>query len=252
MYGNERKKEIMEILSQTNYATVEYLAKKIHISPSSIRRDLKGLELEGLITRSYGGAELKASVNKKIPFFLRSHQNTKEKAFAAKSAAGLVRPADVIFIDSSSSTYFMLEYLKEIKGITVITNSLPAMNLCAEYSINAFLCGGRLSTENPSCFVGTAAENMLREFHADLCFFSVQSLTRDGTLYDCFEQEIGLRRLMLQNAEKKVLLCDNSKIEHYSAYRLCSLSEIDCVISDIALKGYLLNSYPNIRFISNE
>lgn len=249
MYGSEREREIMNLLSQNNYVTVEYLSQKIHISPSSIRRDLKKLELEGLITRSYGGAELKTSVNKKIPFYLRSHKNTKEKNSVAQQAVSLVKPGDVIFIDSSTSTYFMLEYLKNISDITIITNSLSSMSICSEYNINSFLTGGRLNHENPSCFVGSHTEEMINSFHADLCFFSVQSLTKEGILFDCFENEITPRKLMLQNSEKKVFLCDSSKINHFSAYKLCGISEIDYVISDIDIKNYLTHDYPNITFI---
>ena len=108
MHSNEREKEIMNLLNQNDYATVEYLSQKIHISPSSIRRDLKKLEQKGLITRSYGGAELKNSINRQIPFFLRSHKNVKEKSIVAEKATALVKPGDVIFLDSSTSTYFMI------------------------------------------------------------------------------------------------------------------------------------------------
>ena len=41
MYSSEREREILDLLSQHDYATVEFLASKVHISPSSIRRDLK-------------------------------------------------------------------------------------------------------------------------------------------------------------------------------------------------------------------
>lgn len=252
MYGTEREKEILNILSKNKYVTVDYLAEKIHISPSSIRRDLKKLELEGLITRSYGGAELKSTVNKQIPFFLRRHKNAKEKLFAARQAASLVNPGDVLFVDGSTTTYFMFDYLKNISGITVVTNSLAGMSQCSEFGINSFLTGGKLNPENRSCFVGCYSENMIKSFHADWCFFSVQSLTRDGVLYDCFENEIMPRYLMMKNAEKRVFLCDSSKINRFSAYRLCDVSEIDYIISDINMRKYLNEDYPNIAFISDE
>lgn len=252
MYGNEREKEIMSLLEQNSYVTVEYLAKNIHISPSSIRRDLKKLELKGLIVRSYGGAELKESVNKQIPFYLRSHQNTREKALVAKRAAALVKPGNVIFIDCSTSTYFMLEYLKNIKDITVITNSLASMSACSEYNINSFLTGGKLNPENRSCLVGVHTEEMINSYHADFCFFSVQSLTKDGVLYDCFENEITPRKLMMKNSEKRVFLCDHSKINHFSAYRLGDISEVDCIIGDIDISEYLsedCKKYKNLTFL---
>lgn len=238
MYGNEREKEILALLSENNYATVEYLASEIHISPSSIRRDLKRLELKGLITRSYGGAELKNSVNRQVPYFLRSHKNTKEKSLVAARAAALVRPGDVIFTDSSTSTYFMIEYLKNISDITVITNSLASMNAFSEYDIRAFFTGGFLSPENRSCCIGADVEEYIEKFHADWCFFSVQSLSHDGVLYDCFANEIAPRRLMIKNSEKKVFLCDKSKLNSYSAYRLCTVSELDYIISDVNIKEY--------------
>lgn len=250
MYGNEREKEIMKLLEQNSYATVEYLADKIHISPSSIRRDLKRLELQGAIVRSYGGAELKESVNKKIPFYLRSHQNTHEKSRVACTAASLVKAGDVLFADSSTSTYFMLEYLKNIKDITIITNSLAVMNACSEYNINAFMTGGKLSGENRSCLVGNGAENMINAFHADFFFFSVQSLTRGGVLYDCFESEIAVRKLMMKNSEKKVFLCDHSKINRFSAYRLCDTEDVDYVVSDVDIGEYLYKDYNSVTFLN--
>lgn len=232
MYGNEREKEIMNLLEQNYYVTVDYLAEKIHISPSSIRRDLKRLELKGLIIRSYGGAELNDSVNKQIPFQMRSHQNTQEKSLVACQAAALVKAGDVLFLDCSTSAYFMLEYLKNVKDITVITNNLMVMTACSEYNIRFFSTGGSPSSENSSCLIGSHTEAALRSFHADYFFFSVQSLTADGVLYDCFQNEIATRKIMMDNAEKNVFLCDHSKINHYSAYRLCNLSEVDFVISD--------------------
>lgn len=250
MYSNEREMEIMHLLEKNNYVTVNFLAEKIHISPSSIRRDLKHLELKGLISRSYGGAELKDAVNRQIPFYLRSHQNTHEKTVVAHCAASLVKPGNVIFIDSSTSTFFMLEHIKNIKNITIITNSITSMNACSEYGINSFLTGGHLNPENRSCLVGVHTEEMINSFHADLCFFSVQSLTPDGNLYDCFENEISPRRLMMKNSEKKIFLCDHSKLNHFSAYKLCSVFDVDYIISDIDVEKYLLNKYKHTIFLN--
>ena len=44
MYKCEREDEILSLLNETGYATVEYLSAKMTISASSIRRDLKNLE----------------------------------------------------------------------------------------------------------------------------------------------------------------------------------------------------------------
>lgn len=239
MHTNEREKEIIRELAENGYATVDFLARKLHISESSIRRDLTRLEGKGLIMRSYGGAELKNSVSNRIPFDLRSHRNTKEKLAVAQKAVSLVKQGDTIFLDNSTSTYFMIDLLKSIKDITVITNSVAGMMLISETGINAFLAGGQLNPENRCCCVGEHTESFIRSIHADICFFSVQSLTRSGELYDCFANEISPRRLMIKSSEKSVFLCDSSKIDHYSAYKLCELSDIDIAISDTDMEKYL-------------
>lgn len=58
MYKCEREQEILLVLKECHYVTVEFLAQKLHISASSIRRDLKQMENHGLVKRSYGGVEL--------------------------------------------------------------------------------------------------------------------------------------------------------------------------------------------------
>ena len=57
---------------------------------------------------------------------------------------------------------------------------------------------------------------------------------------------------MMENSEKRVFLCDGSKMDHYSAYRLCTLSDIDIMISDINPENYLEKHFDNVRFISAE
>jgi len=85
MYKCEREDEILALLNETEYATVEYLARKMSISTSSIRRDLKNLEERGLVTRSYGGVKIAQASGKHIPFSLRSHENSIQKKQIAKA-----------------------------------------------------------------------------------------------------------------------------------------------------------------------
>ena len=133
MYKCEREDEIIALLSETEYATVEYLAQKMSISSSSIRRDLKNLEERGLVIRSYGGVKIANASGKRIPFSLRSHENSLQKKQIAKAAASLIHVGDVIFIDGSSSAYFLAELLPSINGVTVVTNSIDAMNILTRF-----------------------------------------------------------------------------------------------------------------------
>ncbi len=200
MYKCEREDEILALLNETEYATVEYLAKKMSISSSSIRRDLKNLEERGLVNRSYGGVKIADATGKRIPFSLRSHENSLQKKQIARAAAALVNVGDVVFLDGSSSAYFVAELLPAVSGVTVVTNSIDVMTCLSRYDIKAYCTGGNLSAENKAVLVGGYAQDFLRNIQADVAIFSVQSVNADGDFFDCYSEEIAIRKIMMKNA----------------------------------------------------
>lgn len=239
MFAEERQKEILSILGEYDYATVEYLAAKIHISPSSIRRDLKALEGKGLVKRSYGGVELLGSLNRITPFSIRSHKNFEKKKSIAKKALDFIHNDDVLFIDGSTTAYLMAGYLKSFPGIKVFTNSISTMNLLCERQIKVYCTGGVVYDDNHSVLVGPFAENMISQIHVDILFFSSQAISSDGIIYDCSEQETKIRKMMIQHATKRVLLCDSSKLNRVSIFKLCDISDVDYVVCDVPMQDYL-------------
>lgn len=244
MYKCERQDEILSLLSETEYATVDYLARKMNISSSSIRRDLKNLEERGLVNRSYGGVKIAEASGKKIPFSLRSHENSPQKKQIAKAATSLINVGDVIFLDGSSSAYFVAELLPSISGVTVITNSVDTMNCLSRYEIKAFCTGGMLSPDNKGVLVGGYAQDFLNRFQADIALFSVQAVNADGRFFDCYHDEIPIRNLMIKNARRKVLLCDSSKWNRPSIFYQCCADDVDYIVSDRDLNELFENPTP--------
>lgn len=80
---------------------------------------------------------------------------------------------------------------------------------------------------------------MVENFHADIAFFSAQSISANGEIYDCFEEENFIRKAMIKNAKKKVFLCDSTKFDRTSPFYLCSLGDIDYMISNDPLPPFL-------------
>lgn len=232
MYKCEREDEIISLLNETEYATVEYLALKMNISASSIRRDLKKLEERGLVVRSYGGVKIAPNTGKRIPFSLRSHENSPQKKQIAKAALSLVNSGDVVFLDGSSSAYFAAELLPSLGGVTVITNSIDIMAYLSHYDIKAYCTGGVMSPENEAVLVGGYAQKFLRQIHADVLIFSVQAVNENGNFYDCYPEEVTIRNIMMQNADRKILLCDSSKWNRASTFYQGNVRDLDYIISD--------------------
>ncbi len=244
MYKCEREDEILALLNETEYATVEYLAKKMNISSSSIRRDLKNLEERGMVTRSYGGVKIAQSTGKHIPFSLRSHENSPQKKQIAKSAVSLINAGDVVFLDGSSSAFFAAELLPSVNGVTVITNNIDAMSCFSGYDIKAFCTGGSISPENKAVLVGGYAQEFVRKIRADAVIFSVQAVDADGNLYDCYPEEVAIRNEMLKNARRRILLCDSSKLGKSSTFYQGNIRDIDYIISDRELSDFFEEKHP--------
>ena len=244
------EKKILEFLEEKEYASVPDLAKVLFVSPSTVRRTLEGLQAKGLVTRTHGGARLNKDKNVSPSFTFRFHQNSFEKKKMALSAIKLINNGDIIFLDGSTSAYYIAEYLKEFENIKVITNGIDTLSLLAKNKITAYSTGGQVSTENPSVLVGRYAEDTIESFYADVVFFSAQALCKDGNIYDCFEEEIFLRRAMIKNAKKVVFLCDNTKINKISPYRLATVKDLDYIVTNEDLVG--IEGIEKITVISTE
>ena len=231
MKANQQQ-EILKLLEENQFLKVEEIAERIFLSPSSVRRALNTLQQTGLITRVHGGAKLNNENNFSPSFTFRIHQNSFEKKKIALSAIKLIKDGDVIFLDGTTSAFFIAEYLSEFRNIKVITNGIDTLSLLSKKGVTAYSTGGQVSKENPSVLVGRYAENTINNFRADITFFSAQSINTDCEIYDCFEEENFIRRAMIRNSKTNVFLCDDAKFNRTSHYRLCSVSDIDYVVSN--------------------
>lgn len=232
------EKLILDLLRDKSFYKTEEIASIIDVSPSTVRRTLNELQQRGLITRMRGGAKLNDEKNYFPKFSFRSHMNSLEKKKIALSAIKLIKNGDVIFLDGSTSSFFIAEYLSEFQNIKVFTNGIDTLSLLSKYGINAYSTGGHVSEENPSVLVGHYADDMIKMVRADISFFSAQAIGKDGEIYDCFEHENPLRLSMIKNSTKSVFLCDSTKFGRTAPFRLCSINDVDYIVSDKMAEDY--------------
>ena len=233
MLNKEREQEIISILKTTNgFVTVKNLCETLFASESSIRRDLKSLEGRGLVKRSYGGASLISNFSNIVTFNHRIQQNVNTKRELAKKAVTLINDGDIVFLDQSSTSFFLANELINRSSLTVVTNNIEIMMLLSNSQIKIISSGGFLSNENRNCLIGGDAQKTFENVFADIMFFSVKAISDDGTVADCSREEILIRNAMLKNAHKKVLLCDSSKFGSHAPFKQCELSDIDYLICE--------------------
>ena len=233
MLNKEREQEILNILKTSKgFVSVKQLCDTLFASESSIRRDLKALESRGLIKRSYGGASIEVSASSIVNFSRRSEENAEAKRAIAKKAVRLIRDGDVVFLDQSSTSFYVALEIVDKSSLTVVTNNIEILMLLADSGLRVISSGGFLSNDNRNCLIGGEAQRTFEGIYADIMFFSVKAVTEDGDVTDCSAEEIAVRNSMMKNATKKVLLCDSSKFGKRAVFKQCTVDDVDLVISE--------------------
>ena len=233
MLKNERELEIIDIMKKSGgFITVKELCEILFASESSIRRDLTALSNKGLVKRSYGGAELINNFSNISAFSIRSHYNAEAKKIIAKKALPLIKEGSTIFLDQSSTAFFLASELLDMSSITIVTNNIEIISMMSRTKVNIISSGGILNQENRMCLYGEDAAYIFENIYANYAFFSTKALSDDGMIWDFSREEVLIRNAMLKNAEKKVFLCDSEKFSSHSAYKQCSLSDIDYLVCE--------------------
>ena len=112
---SKRQEEILELLNEHSFITVERLSEVTYTSPSSIRRDLAKLENLSLIKRTHGGASIFNAANQAVPLNSRMTKNITEKRKIAKKAATLLNDGQAVMLDGSSTAGHLVPYIAKRK-----------------------------------------------------------------------------------------------------------------------------------------
>lgn len=227
----DREEAILEYLQKKKEATVYELCAALFVSEPTMRRDLARLNAAGRIIRTYGGAALRGEPGENLPLALREREHSDAKAAIGRKCLSLISDGDVVMVDGSSTAQALLRVIGARKSIVVITNNAKAPDVLQGEQVKLFVTGGELAP-NTYAYVGNYVEAFLRDFSADLCFFSVRTLTRAGELTDNALSENAVRRVMLSRAKRSVLMLDSQKIGDACLGTLCTLSDVDFVVSE--------------------
>lgn len=227
-----RKDEILSLLNQYNYLSVEFLSNKLHISQSSIRRDLAILEAQGLVKRSHGGVHSLIENNTLTPRELRMQENATLKRMICQKAAELIKDGDTIFIDGSTTCLYLVDFLESKKNITILTNNLKLAAMLEHNTNITIYCTGGLLRLNELVAMGAIAENSCRYIHTNIMFFSARAIDENGIITDLNEPEVVVRQIAMENTDKTVFLCDSSKFDKRSIFTVCDSKDVDCIITD--------------------
>jgi len=232
-----RRKEILQMLSDKGEVFVEALSEKFGVSEVTIRNDLDQLEQKNMLLRARGGAIKLEGVAIDQRVADKNRINFPEKSRIGKVAAQLVTESDTIIIDSGSTTAEMVRALPDFQDLTVITNAINIANqLIIRPNINVIIPGGYLR-KNSLSLVGPLAEKSLRNFNVDKAFLGVDGFDTKNGIYTPNVEEARLNEIMIEISREVILLADSSKFSKRSFAFICTIEQIDKVITDSGIKA---------------
>ena len=232
MTKEERQALILELLMQHDSILVTDLATHLNVSSVTIRKDLTDLEREKKLYRNHGKAILidpyidNRNVSEKEKLYVE------EKRLIGMKAANLIAPKDSILIASGTTMHALARSIAPADELTVITASMEVSNILAsEKNICIIQLGGILRHSSLSV-VGKYAENILADFSCSKLFIGVDGIDLDFGITTTNMMEASLNRVMMQTAQKTIVLADSSKIGRRGFSKIADMEAIDHIITD--------------------
>lgn len=206
-----RRDEIVTLASETGLTSVDALAARFGVTPSTIRRDLAQLSSEGRLARTYGGA---IAPHAHIESSLRERER---EGYAAKSAiaawaATQIERGETILLDAGSTTGLLARRLPEVAELTVVTASIPVMTaLQGRDDLELIALGGRLRPLSQA-FVGPLTELALERLTFDRVFLGTDGVSADGAICEAELDQTRLKELLASRSRETYVLAHSAKL----------------------------------------
>lgn len=227
----DRRNKIMELLTHEGKVKVVDLSRMFGISEVTIRNDLSELEQAGMLERVHGGAVSTYKAYYNMSLYDRMKTNEEEKKKIALEVASLITDGDTIMVNSGTTTLFVVQELKHIKNLTIVTNSIAIAQEVGHYkNVHVILLGGSFNPQYQFTY-GDDTINQLKKYKAEKLILAADGVNfEEGiTTYHHFEAEVS--RQMISRVNKTIVVADHSKIGRVSFAYIDSMDDVNFLVT---------------------
>lgn len=236
MQTKERIIYLLDTINENKILQVKAIAEELGVSESTIRRDLKELELQGKLKRIHGGAVKNTGQNvlnghKETDMYQRMDINYPEKVKICKLAAKKVKDGDCIFLDEGTTLVPLMGML-QYRPVTIVTHNYLAVAQLNRPKAQIIVIGGDYSSKYVMG-MGSMAQNEIAQFQFDVAFIGCAGIDqKTGMAYTAEMSSREIKKIALQNATRTYLLVDQSKMNVLGFCKFEALSTFDTIISE--------------------
>lgn len=230
---DERQFKIRQLLQERPKIKISDLADYFQTSSETIRKDIIELEDSKIIKKEHGYALLLEEPDE-MPISLRNQEYIDEKRQIMKKACAFIKEGMVVYLDAGSTCQAGIPFLQSIQNITIVTNSIFVAYKCARLDMHVILIGGNISN-NAYRSYGSLASETIDYIHIDVAILGTKGI-KDNDGFTTYENEYGLKRHIIQQSEKIIVVADQSKFNTQPEYTYCKFKEVDIFISNVLTK----------------
>lgn len=226
-----RREAISALVLERGAVTVGALSEQLNVSMQTIRRDVDAMCESDMLHRVHGRIELsKEFLN--TPFDQRTDTNPLGKQAIGEAAARLIPDGSTLFMSIGSTPLSVAHALRRRNNLTVITNNLNvAMAMSDEPSNRIIIPEGELRLPDRD-ILGNDVLEFFGRYRAEFAVFGVAGIELDGSLLDFHSTEVRARQKISANAQKSILVVDQSKFGRQAPALGGNVTDIDAIIVD--------------------
>jgi DeoR/GlpR family transcriptional regulator of sugar metabolism len=228
----ERQDNILGLLARQGRLNVAEIVEHFDVSEATARRDLETLAERGKLQRVHGGALPLKLAPPELPILDREQEQSLEKQRIGAAAAALVHDGETVFLGSGTTVLEVARNLRSRSGLTVITNSLPILNILSGLpDITVISLGGMLRDSELS-FIGHITELALAEVRADKVVMGIHAINLESGLTNDYYPETMTDRAILRAGQEVVVVADHTKVNAVAAAFLAPITSIHTLVTD--------------------
>ncbi len=228
----ERQKRILSLLTKQGRLSVTEIVEQFSISEATARRDLESLTSGGKAQRVHGGVIAVEQAPPELPILEREGEQADEKVLIGRATAKLVLDRETIFLGSGTTVLEVARNLRSHKGLTVITNSLPVLNVLTGIKEITVISLGGVLRESELSFIGHITEQALAEIHVDTVIMGTRGVSLEHGLTNDYLEETLTDRAILKTGREVIIVADHSKVKRVSTALLAALTSVHTFVTD--------------------
>lgn len=229
--GNPRYDQLLALINTNGHMRIDELAVLLDVSSQTIRRDIKKLSDDGILSRYHGGVSQASSLADR-DLGRREVSQAEEKKRIARAVVDRIPDRSTVFLAAGTTIEYVARALDTRQDLRIITTCLRVANiLYPRRDFDVMIPGGSLRPIN-SGIIGPSAQEFLRRFRADYLVMSLGAIDLDGTLLEFDVNEVAVMRIMMANARHIFVAADHTKFDAVAPVELGNSSEIDALFTD--------------------